>query len=773
MAIEKKMSVRELAETAARSGSIDSRWAASVRAVEGSRLHRLLQKDGGGDYEAEVTLRAEYERDGVLFKLSGRADGVIHTGGGFILDEIKTTMKTVASIEENDYPAHWAQAACYARIYCEQNGLAEASVRLTYYQADTGEICRFTREYTYGELCLYIDSLLDRCVYIAKWEHEWRKRSRRTMKKLPFPYAEFRPGQRKFAAEVYRAARDGEMLCAMAPTGTGKTMSALFPAVRALGEGRLEKIFYLTAKETARGVAASAVHEMLWGGLRAKTAVLTAKDKICPLAERRCDPESCIYADGHFDRVDGAVRDAIENGSDLLGSEEITIVAKAHTVCPFELSLDLASLADIIICDYNYVFDPKVSLKRFAEGGEFGLLIDEAHNLPSRAREIYSSELSKNVVLAAKKCVPKDAKKLRSAVTKLNKVLLELGREAGQSEVVRSDRPTELDAAITGVIFAFEAHLAAGDEAPAQLLEAYWSALDYTRTAERWDESYSAITRNDRSGVSVRLFCADPSRHLAETLSLMRSAVFFSATLTPPDYYARLFGVPDAKLISLPSPFPKENFLPLVADFISTRYRDRASSLDALAELIYACFFAHEGNYIAFFPSYAYMDDVFTRFSELYPEVPTVRQSRGMSTASRDDFLREFEAPDSAVIGFCVMGGVFSEGVDFAGDRAVGVIIAGIGLPGIDAESELLREYCDAQYGAGYDYAYVYPGMNRVLQAAGRVIRSETDRGIALLIDDRFSREPNRSLFPRHWSHRKRIRSANQLRETLDSFWRD
>ena len=743
--------------------------------MEGTRLHKLLQKSDEGEYETEVTLRAGYECDGVLFHLQGRADGVIHLPGGKMIDEIKTTLKTVANIEENDYPAHWAQAICYARIYCEREGLAAISVRLTYYQADTGEIRRFMRDYSAAELAAYIDALLEKCVYIAKWEHDWHAISRATMVALPFPYEEFRPGQRKFAGEVYRAARDGKTLCAMAPTGTGKTMSALFPAVRALGEGHVEKVFYLTAKETVRTVAAGAVREMLFNDMRAKTTVITAKDKICPLSERRCDPESCERANGHFDRVDAAIREALEHGSDLLDRDEISRAAAQHTVCPFELSLDLATYSDIIICDYNYVFDPKVYLKRFfTEGGEFALLVDEAHNLPSRSREMYSSTLEKSVVLAAHKVAPKAAKKLRSALNKLNKTLLELGLAALEQdgEAITKERHASLDSAVSKAIFATEAHLTEGADVPPELLTAYWSLLDYTRSCERFGDNYAVITRAENSGVSVRLFCADPSEYLANTLSLTRSAVFFSATLTPPEYYAKLFGAPeDTQQLSLPSPFPRENFLPIITDFVSTRYRDRQSSLDKLAELIYTCYATREGNYIAFFPSYAYKDDVFARFSELYPDVPTVRQSRGMDAGSRDAFFEEFDAPERGLIGFCVMGGVFAEGVDFAGDRAVGVIIAGTGLPGIDAESEILREYCDAAYGAGYDYAYVYPGMVRVLQSAGRVIRSADDRGIALLIDDRFVRAPYRSLFPKHWSHRQRVRSSQELRSALEEFW--
>ena len=776
--IEKTMSVRELAETAARSGNIDSRWAASVSAALGTRLHKLLQISDEGNYETEVTLRASYEIDGVLFRLSGRADGVVHLpGGGVMIDEIKTTMKTIANIEENDYPTHWAQAICYARIYCERECLAAISVRLTYYQADTGELRRFARDYSHAELAAYIDSLLQKCVYLAKWEHGWQALSRATMVALPFPYEEFRPGQRKFAGEVFRAARDGKTLCAMAPTGTGKTMSTLFPAVRALGEGHLEKVFYLTAKETVRTVAAAAVRELLFCGMRAKTTVITAKDKICPLAERRCNPEACERANGHFDRVDGAIRDALEHGSDLLDRDEISRTAQEHIVCPFELSLDLATFSDIIICDYNYVFDPKINLKRFfTEGGLFSLLVDEAHNLPSRARDMYSSQLEKSMVLAANKAAPKSAKKLRSALSKLNKMLLELGRLAAEQngEIVASERPAALDSAVSKAIFAFEAYLAEGTEAPPEVLDAYWNALDYTRSCDRFGDNYAVITRSDKSGVSVRLFCADPAEHLANTLSLTHSAVFFSATLTPPEYYAKLFGAPeDTRLLSLPSPFPRENFLPIIADFVSTRYRDRPSSLDMLAELLYTCYTTREGNYIAFFPSYVYMDDVFARFSELYPDVPTTRQARGMDATSRDKFLAEFDAMGRGLIGFCVMGGVFAEGVDFAGDRAVGVIIAGTGLPGIDAESEILREYCDTAYGAGYDYAYVYPGMVRVLQSAGRVIRSAEDRGIALLVDDRFVRAPYRSLFPKHWSHRQRVRSADDLRKALDEFWKE
>ncbi|MDR0839590.1 MAG: ATP-dependent DNA helicase [Oscillospiraceae bacterium] len=771
--IEKTMSVRELAELA-RSGDIDFRSAASVKAAEGARLHRLLQSLEGGEYETEVTLRAEWERGGVRFRVAGRADGVI-TGrdGSVTVDEIKTTMKSVAKIAEDDYGEHWAQAACYARMYCERESLSGAAVRLTYYQADTGETRRFTRAYTYEELREYVDGLLDRCVRGAVFEYEWRGVSRPSMSAAAFPFEEFRSGQRKLAGEVYRAARDGRRLYAAAPTGTGKTISALFPAVRALGDGYCSKVFYLTAKETARQVAADAVSAMAGAGLRAKTVVLTAKDKICPMAERRCDPESCERARGHYDRVGDAVISALE-GADFLGRSEVAAAAAEYCVCPFEFSLDIATLADIIVCDYNYVFDPKVNLKRFfAEGGDFLVLADEAHNLPSRARDMYSCELSKAAVLKARRVLPKSAGKLKAALGALNKKLLDIGKQL-EDESVSEERPEGLDTAVMKVCFEGGEFLSGGNEAPEAVNEAYWACLDYMRTTERWGANYAAIARAAGREVTVKLYCADPSEYIAATLELTRAAVFFSATLTPPEYYAKLLGGgEEPQTLSLPSPFPRENFLPLVADFVSTRYRDRDFSRDAVAEMIFACAAARRGNYIAFFPSYKYMSDVHERFAELFPEMRTARQSPGMGTAAREAFLREFEALGEGLVGFCVMGGIFAEGVDFAGERAVGVIVVGTGLPGIDAESELLRRYFDENGGAGYEYAYVFPGMNRVLQAAGRVIRSGTDRGIALLIDDRFAREPYPALFPAHWAHRRRVGSARELGRELERFWVD
>ncbi|MDR3278197.1 MAG: ATP-dependent DNA helicase [Oscillospiraceae bacterium] len=772
--IHKKLSVRNLVEFILRSGSIDSRASASVKLAEGARLHRLLQKLGGDGYETEVYLTITAESGGVEFTVSGRADGVITAKDGEVtIDEIKTTMKSVALISEDDYPVHWAQAMCYGHIYCAQNSREALSVRLTYYQADSGELNRFTRAYTAAELRGFFENLLEKYVPWAILEHEWRETSRASMKTLPFPFETYRDGQRRLSGAVYRAISDGFRLYAMAPTGIGKTVSTLFPALKAMGEGLTEKIFYLTAKTVTRAVAVDAVTRMQSGGLRVKTVVISAKDKTCVLDERVCTPERCPRADGHFDRVNDAMLDILQN-EDLLTPEVVARCAEKRRVCPFELSLDLSLWADVVVCDYNYAFDPRVYLKRFFAdgGGEYVFLVDEAHNLADRAREMFSASVDKRSFSAAKRPVAKRWKKLRAALTKINAKLLEY-RDAGSR--VSEARPPELDRLLDTFIVEMGDYLAENADTPQETLDAYFAALAYRQISELYADAHRTLTTVAGGSVTVKLFCADPSALLSEALTRARAAVLFSATLTPIGYFAAVLGGDEAssKTLILPSPFPRENLLPLAAVGVSTRYRDRERSVEPVAELIYRAAQGRAGNYIAYFPSYKYMDGVYAAFLEKYPAAASVRQESGMDDAARERFLARFTAENAPLVGFCVLGGAFSEGIDLTGDKLIGAIIVGVGLPQINVETDIVRAYYDARNGAGYDFAYKFPGMNKVLQAAGRVIRSERDRGVVLLIDDRFAQPQYAALFPAHWAHRRFIGSSEDLPAALARFWGD
>jgi Rad3-related DNA helicase len=761
-------------EFIARSGDIDSRYTAGVKAAEGSRIHRLLQREGGDNYRTEVVLSTTETIGAVQFTVSGRADGVIDAAPP-VIDEIKSTMRRVGGIREDDYPVHWAQAMCYGHIYCAENQIDTLAVRLTYCQADTGELQRFTRFYTANELRAYFLALLEKYVPWAIYERDWRETSRASMQALGFPFGGYREGQRRFAAAVYRTIADGGRLYASAPTGIGKTMSALFPAVKSLGEGLSERVFYLTAKTAQRAAATDAVRRLTERGLRAKTVVLTAKDKICPHAERVCDPEKCKFADGHFDRVNDAIFDALQS-RDLFTRDEIESAAEKHNVCPFELSLDLALWADIIICDYNYVFDPRAYLRRFFAdgGGEFVFLVDEAHNLVERAREMFSAEVTKREFLDAKKSVAKSHKSLRRSLNSLNTHFLALRTELGDAGLnVSPERDAALDDLLDRFIMEVGDFLPQNPDAPKPLLEAYWDALAFRQLAEDYDECYVSLSRASETDVSVKLFCADPATRLSECFTRGRAAILFSATLLPVGYYATVLGGDDnSKTLTLPSPFPRENLLLLVDGGVSTRFADRAATADEIADLIHAAVSARRGSYMAFFPSYQYMDAVYASFSARYGDINTVKQSYGMDETARDAFVAGFDGGAERV-GFCVLGGVFAEGIDLRGDRLIGAIIVSVGLARLNTESDVVRAGYETRYGAGYDFAYRFPGMNKVLQAAGRVVRSEEERGVVLLIDDRFTTARYQALFPEHWTGWRRVRGAEEIKTLAEDFWND
>ena len=771
---EKRISVRDLVEFILRRGSIDSRFTGVNRAEEGARVHRHLQKKGGENYKTEVFLSLTEDCGDVSVKVEGRADGVITDGENVTIDEIKTTLTPLANIEEDYNFLHWAQAICYGYIYCRKNGLDSINIRLTYYEMDSGEIKRFVKPFSLEELSAFFAELIEKYSVWVRFERDWKELSAKSFRGLEFPFEAYRPGQRKLAGAVYKTVQASAALFAVAPTGTGKTISTLFPSVKALGEGLAEKVFYLTAKTVTGRAAVDAVFKMAERGMRAKTVALTAKDKICFLDTRVCDPEHCKYANGHFDRVNDALFDLL-NTRDTITAEVITEFAEKHTVCPFELALDVSNHCDIIICDYNYLFDPQVYLKRFfADSGDYIFLVDEAHNLVDRAREMYSARLNKSGFLDARKKIGKTYRKLRKVLSDINSLLLEKRRELedfGYALNVRQERYSKFCDLVGAFIIEFAKWLGENRQPDDGLLEFYFNALAFQKMDELYDDRYVTVIEAARgSDLSVKLFCVDPSALLRSRVQAGRTAVFFSATLSPLEYFMSVLGGDEtSKSLVLESPFPEENLCLIAADAISTKYRDRQKTLSDISEMIYETVSRKSGNYICYFPSYAYMEDVYALFSETHPEICTKKQLRTMPEAERTEFLSVFQSePEETLLGFCVMGGIFSEGIDLEGDRLIGTVIVGVGLPQINAELDIVRDY----YGrSGYDFAYLFPGMNKVLQAAGRVIRSETDVGVVLLIDERFGTYRYETLFPSHWRHCISAADKDALVTALDRFW--
>lgn len=776
-----RLPVRQLVEFVLKGGSIDNRFGGADRALEGSRIHRRLQKEEGENYKAEVRFSHSCSYEGTTFVIEGRADGIFTEDGDVWVDEIKTTAVPLELIMPDYNRLHWAQAICYAYFYAVESGRQEMKIRLTYFHVETEEIKRFVRSYSLSELEEFFFDLLRRYKMWADWQTEWEFLRDRSLQELKFPFPSYRKGQRQLAVAVYRTIEQEGRLYCQAPTGTGKTLSALFPALKAMGEGKTRRIFYLTAKTITRKAAEDAVALLREQPIRIKTVTLTAKDKICFLEERRCNPEECIYANGHFDRVNTVIFEMLQK-EDNFTREVIEAYAKKHRVCPFELSLDLTLWSDCILCDYNYLFDPNVYLRRFfaeSGGGEYTFLVDEAHNLVDRSREMFSARLRKSDFLAVKRKLSKSAgdKRLRTAFGRVNQAFLDFKKSCGEEQIhVQTDKIDEIGEALTSFVPRCEEWLRknVGSPAHGEVLELYFDALNYQKTAELYDSHYVTLAQLGERDTAVTLYCVDPSDFLGQALCRGTSAVLFSATLSPLPYYASVLGgTEESKLFALPSPFQPENLGIYLADRVSTLYKEREDTYETVAQLIMETVEAKVGNYMVFFPSYAYCGEVYRRFLELSEgKIRSVIQESGLTEEEKEAFLAEFsEEPAESFAAFCVLGGMFSEGIDLRGDRLIGVIVVGVGLPQLSPEQDVIRDYYDEKNHMGFAYAYQYPGMNKVLQAVGRVIRSGSDRGVALLIDQRFSKPAYRRLFPAHWSHFRRISDAEALRGELLRFW--
>ncbi|HBM3537463.1 TPA: ATP-dependent DNA helicase [Listeria innocua] len=774
-----QISVRRLVEFVLKSGSIDSRMTSSDRALEGTKIHQLLQKEAGEEYEAEVSLKLVRVIDDISFTLEGRADGVIN---GEMIDEIKTTEVEMDEITEDFRPLHWAQLICYGFMLAEKSDLAEVTLQLTYYQVADKEVKQFTRVMSRKEMSTFVDDLLSKYAIWAKMSAAWEMKRNKSIQELTFPYDGYRRGQRELAIAVYRTAMDDEKLFCEAPTGIGKTMSTLFPSVKAMGEGKADKLFYFTAKTITRQVAEDALDEMRRKGLAARSVTITAKDKICFLDERKCDPEHCQFARGYYDRLNEALFDMLQTEETITRSV-VEAFARKYTLCPFELSLDVALFCDVIVCDYNYLFDPVVYLKRFfADGpGRYTFLVDEVHNLVDRARSMFSATLSKSIIMQVKRELDKKTdKKLLNSVTAMNKILIALNKQLAEENktiYVKKEALSDWNEAVLKFSYVAKDWLPKNTEAKAQadVLELYFESLRYLKIAELYDKRYvTQITRN-RSDVLIKQLCLDPAFLLSEKLKLGASSVLFSATLRPIDYYTNLLGGNnDTSRLTFASPFKQNNMHLMVADYISTKYQRRENSLESVIDALYAMLSGKKGNYLFFFPSFQYLETAFELFSEKYPEVRAQKQQSFMNEAEREEFLAAFETGrEETFVGFCVLGGVFSEGVDLRGERLIGTAIVGVGLAQMNVESDLIKDYYNETIGRGFDYAYQIPGMNKVLQAVGRVIRGEKDQGVVLLIEERFATERYKALFPAHWNHARTVKNTLQIEREVNEFWRN
>lgn len=791
-----RVSVRNLVEFVLRSGDLDNRRTAvdqKEAMLAGGRMHRKIQKKMGSGYLAEVPLKCSVEEDGFEILVEGRADGIIREGNRATIDEIKGVYMDISVLEEA-VEVHLAQAMCYGYFYGLNEGLEELTIQVTYCNLDTEEVRRFQVIKTMEELKEWFMRLIHEYVKWARYLYHNAQRRDESLKDLEFPFP-YREGQRELAVSVYRTEARRRKLFIQAPTGIGKTLSTVFPSLKAIGEGHGDKLFYLTAKTITRGVAEEAFAILRQQGLYFRSVTITAKDKLCFLEKPECNPDACPYAKGHFDRVNDAVYEIVHKEFGIT-REVILKYAEKFKVCPFEYCLDISSFVDGIICDYNYVFDPDVRLKRyFADGakGEYIFLIDEAHNLVPRAREMYSAVLIKEEVLAAKRLVKDKSPRLTRQLERVNKICLEMKRQCEGWQILPD--ADHLVTALTSLFSELEKYMDEykGSEGREELLDFYFTVRNFLNIYERVDEHYRIYTELTESGdFKIKLLCVNPIVHIGECLAQGNSSVFFSATLLPIRYYRQLLSNDEEDYtVYVNSPFSQEHRLLLAAADVTSRYtRRNRTEYRKILDYIRQAAEARKGNYIVFFPSYQYMNHVLELLydgrigrpdfadgsdaQKLYLQdsgIDWLVQENRMTDAQREDFLKEFEQErENSLVACCVMGGLFSEGIDLKEERLIGAIIVGTGLPMVCTEQEILKGYFDEEEQEGFAFAYQYPGMNKVMQAAGRVIRTAGDKGIILLLDDRFLRNDYRELFPREWDDCRRV-TLKTVRQELENFW--
>ena len=817
--MEIKVSVRGLVEFILRSGDIDNRiHQASPDAMqEGGRIHRMIQKSMGPDYHAEVPLSYEKSFENYELIIEGRADGILDRymdepvstlemgQSSFLpaerfapmIDEIKGTYRELARMKE-PVDVHLAQAKCYAAMYLLDRHYPEVDVRMTYCNMDTEEKKFFDFTYTYAEITGWFFDLIDKYRKWADFECNWGLERTMSIKAVNFPFT-YRDGQKDLAAAVYRTIVHKKKLFLEAPTGTGKTISTVFPTVKAMGEGKVSRIFYLTAKTITRTVAEEAFGIMRSGqGLKFKTVTITARDKICFVDEatRNCNPVACPYAKGHYDRINDAIFDMLTH-EDNFDRDTIVSYAQKHEVCPFEMSLDMSLWSDAVICDYNYVFDPFVYLRRFFADGirhDYVFLVDETHNLLERGREMYSAVLRKESFLDLKRTIKDFHPRIVSSLSKCNNALLELKRECDEmvvyNSIERFIQPLDRLSAI------MSEYLEDHSEGPFrdEILQFYFEISRFLTIYDLLDDHYVIYGEYAEDGsFLVRLACIDPSRNLSACMSRGVSSILFSATLLPIQYYKSLLGGDEKDFeIYARSVFDPARLGIFIGSDVTSRYSRRSDDMYyKVASYINSVVSARSGNYLIFFPSHQFLEEVYIAYEENFYDPDTtdiLAQKSFMTEEAREDFLGRFSegnnldlseiihmdmevVEDKNVLGFCVMGGIFSEGIDLKYDSLIGVIVVGTGIPMVCNEREVIRNYFDKKGLDGFDYAYKYPGMNKVLQAAGRVIRTSEDIGVVALLDDRFLQSGYRALFPREWKGYKTVLS-NSVNSEISRFWR-
>ena len=746
------VAVRALCEFTAKAGDLDLRFTPAPTAQEGIAGHQTVVARRGPHYRAELPLAGSYP--GLL--VSGRADGYDPLEN--LLEEIKTHRGDVARIPDNHRQLHWAQAKVYGWLLCQSDGLDEIDLAVVYFNVLTQKETVLRERFAATELEAFFALQCRRFIAWAEQEQAHRVARDAGLERLRFPWPEFRRGQRQLAEAVYRAARDGDTLLAQATTGIGKTLATLFPQLKAFPGRQLDRLFFLTAKTPGRRLALDALASLRRQEADLPLRVLehVARDKACEHPDRSCHGESCPLARGFYDRLPAARLAAL--GRRWLTQSEVREIALAHQVCPYYLSQELCRWADVVVGDYNYYFDLSALLHGLTVLNDWRVtvLVDEAHNLVERARGMYTAELDQTVFLDLRKSAPA---KLKSPLERVGRHWNQLNRDQDSDYQILPSVPDLFVAALQKAVSAITDHLTdQPDGNERALLQFYLDALQFCRLAEAYGpHSLFDLSRHagkaSRSRSTLCLRNVVPAPFLAERFANAHSTTLFSATLRPADYYRNLLGLPqDSRWLEVESPFAAEQLEVRIVRNLSTRYQHRATSLAPICRVIAGQYHARPGNYLAFFSSYAYLQQVLELFATLHPDIPTTAQSRSMSEGERQAFLDGF-TEHSRGIGFAVLGGAFGEGIDLPGERLIGAFIATLGLPQVNEVNEEVKARMAQLFGPGngYDYAYLYPGLQKVVQAAGRVIRTTADRGVVWLLDDRFGQLRVRELLPAWW----------------------
>lgn len=861
---EVHISVRGLVEFMLRQGDIDNRRQGTPDNAmqEGGRIHRMIQRRMGAEYQAEVSLRYTLPTKRYVLIVEGRADGIIENAEGVTVDEIKGTYRDLARMKE-PVPVHVAQAKCYAYIYSLQKGLKEIRIRMTYCNIESEDIRYFYEDFTFKQLEKWFSGLIGDYRKWADYTWKWREIRQASIEQLEFPFP-YRDGQRDLVSYVYQTIYHQKKLFIEAPTGVGKTVSTIFPAVKAMGKGMGDRLFYLTAKTITRTVADDTIELLRQKGLHFKSVILTAKEKVCFMEQTECNPENCPYAKGHYDRINNAIYDMLTS-EEKFDREKIEEYATKHQVCPFEFCLDMSLFADGIIGDYNYLFDPHVYLRRFfGDNSDHNYLfsIDEAHNLLERGREMYSASLLKESFLQLKREIQKtimseleektrkkgvsgqmtlemtrkseitlagyteassedeldnssyikSGKKGRSRrggssilvrqgygdkllyrLDKCNKELLALKRECETSRLVE-----DIDEFVNTLMRLYSTmsdYLEEQEETKFSVRESilnfYFEVSHFLDIYERVDENYLKYTQMQEDGsFLLKLFCINPRENLKECMGRGRSSILFSATFLPIRYYKELLGGDEEDYeVYAKSVFNPEKRMLFIADDVTSKYSRRSEEeYYRIARYIDEIVKNRHGNYMVFCPSYSFLQKIYDIYEQEFAtqEKECIIQLNSMSEEEREAFLdcfrgrgdldlsnvvnMEIEEEDHTLIGFCVLGGIFSEGIDLKNDSLIGAIIVGTGIPQVCYEREIIKDFFDGKEENGFDYAYRYPGMNKVLQAAGRVIRTVEDVGIIALLDERFLQMSYRRLFPREWEYYERV-NVESVAKRVERFW--